>query len=55
MAEDHDTEEPDVTPEIPSGDRSTAPQSDYDTGQVLRGFGVLVVGLVLTFGIAVVL
>jgi hypothetical protein len=55
MADDHDSEEPDVAPEIPSGDRSTAPQSDYDVQQVLRGVGVLLVGLVLTFGLALVL
>lgn len=53
---DHDeAAEPSVAPAIPEGDRSTAPQSDYDTSDVLRGLGVLLVGFVLTFGIALVL
>lgn len=55
MADDHAEEEPDVAPEIPDGERSTAPQSEYDTQQVLRGLAVLVVGLVLTFGVALAL
>ncbi len=32
--------------------RTTAPQQDFDTRQVGIGLAVLVVGLVLTFGIA---
>lgn len=35
--------------------RSTAPQSEFATTQVVRGAVVLVIGLVLTFGLGVVL
>ena len=33
-------------------ERTTAPQQAYDTGQVGVGIAVLVVGLLLTFGVA---
>lgn len=46
MSEDH------VAPEIPSGDRETAPQSPFDSSAVVTGVIVLVVGLALTFGLA---
>lgn len=49
MAEDH------VEPAIPSGERSTAPQSPYDTRDVAIGFVVLAIGLALTFGVALAL
>lgn len=53
MAEDHEEEEePDVQPDLPKNVRTTAPQSDYTTRQVGIGLAVLVVGLVLTFGLA---
>jgi hypothetical protein len=55
MADHHEVEEPDVAPELPPNDRSTAPQSEYELAQVLRGLAVLAVGLVLTFGLALVL
>jgi hypothetical protein len=32
--------------------RLTAPQSDFTVGQVLTGAGIALVGLVVTFGIA---
>lgn len=35
--------------------RSTAPQSEYTTGQVGYGFVVLAIGLVITFGLPLVL
>lgn len=54
MAEHHDVEDPDVQPAVPSGERVTAPQSEYTLGQVATGFGVLVVGLALTFGLALI-
>lgn len=46
MAEDH------VAPSRPSGERETAPQSPYETSDVVTGIVVLAVGLVLTFGVA---
>jgi hypothetical protein len=63
MADDHDdhghgADRPEYDPgnkELPEREpplRSTAPQSDYAMGQVALGFVVLVVGLVLTFGVA---
>lgn len=45
-------------PQLPSMEpplRSTAPQSGFTMGQVTRGIGVLLVGLALTFGLAVLL
>lgn len=58
----HDAEErPDYDPhdpDLPSREpplRTTAPQSDFTSGQVTTGFAVLAVGLALTFGLAVVL
>ena len=33
-------------------ERTTAPQQDYSTSQVTTGLVVLVVGLILTFGLA---
>lgn len=35
--------------------RSTAPQSDYTSGQVAFGFVILLVGLALVFGLPVVM
>ena len=52
MADHHEVEEPDVQPDLPETERTTAPQSEYTTGQVATGVAVLVVGLVLTFGLA---
>lgn len=58
----HDEEErPDYDPEnpqLPSREpplRTTAPQSGFTFGQVTTGLGVLVVGLALTFGVALLL
>jgi hypothetical protein len=62
MADDHhEGARPEYDPESPTPPerepplRSTAPQSDYTTGQVGFGFAVLLVGLVLTFGLAFLL
>lgn len=55
MTEHHEVEEPEVQPAIPSGERTTAPQSDYTLGDVGTGVAVLVVGLVLTVGLALAL
>lgn len=55
MSHEHHAEEPTVSPDLPSGDRSTAPQSDYSTRQVAVGAVVLAVGLVATFGLALAL
>lgn len=55
MAEHHDVEEPDVQPEYPKAERYTAPQSAYTMGHVVIGIAVLVVGLLLTFGLALAL
>jgi hypothetical protein len=55
MTEHHETEEPDVRPRLPSGERITAPQSEYTLRDVGSGFAVLAVGLVLTFGVALAL
>jgi len=61
MADDHDEDRPEYDPEAPAVPtdapplRSTAPQSDYTTGQIGLGFVVLLVGLVVTFGLPFVL
>jgi len=62
MADDHHEEErPDYDPEhveLPAGEpplRSTAPQSDFTMSQVGTGVVVSLVGLALTFGIALAL
>jgi hypothetical protein len=62
MADDHHEEDrPDYDPEhveLPAREpplRSTAPQSDFTMSHVSTGLGVLLVGLVLTFGIALAL
>lgn len=58
---EHHEERPEYdpeNPELPSRApplRSTAPQSDFTRGQVARGFVVLVVGLAITFGVAIAL
>lgn len=62
MTDDHDHEEEDraeydpQNPEAPEFQpplRSTAPQGTYTMGQVGLGFVVLLLGLALTFGLAV--
>jgi len=62
MADDHhDEDRPDYDPEhvdLPEKApplRSTAPQSDFTMGQVTQGAGVALVGLALTFGVALAL
>ncbi|MEF8829399.1 MAG: hypothetical protein V5A49_10205 [Haloarcula sp.] len=62
MADDHHEEDrPDYDPEhveLPAREpplRSTAPQSAFTMSQVGTGLGVLLVGLVVTFGIALAL
>lgn len=55
MAEDHEVDEPDVQPDLPERVRRTAPQSEYTMGDVGTGLAVLAVGLVLTFGLALLL
>jgi hypothetical protein len=51
---DYDPGSP-IPPEREPPRRSTAPQSDYTMGQVIFGYAVLLVGLVLTFALPVVL
>lgn len=62
MADDHHGEDrPDYDPdhiELPSRApplRETAPQSAFTMGQVSKGAGIALVGLVLTFAIALAL
>lgn len=62
MADDHhDEERPEFDPEnvdLPEREpplRETAPQSDFTMAQVGKGAGVALVGLLLTFGVAVAL
>lgn len=57
----HGEDRPDFDPhkiDLPSREpplRSTAPQSEFASTQVVRGALVLAVGLALTFGVALVL
>jgi hypothetical protein len=57
MADDHDDDRPEYDPDSPAAPlrepplRSTAPQSEFTTGQVGIGFAVLLVGLAVTFGL----
>ena len=60
MTDDHDEDDrPAYDPQQPEAPeyqpplRSTAPQSAYTMGQVGAGFVVLLVGLAVTFGLAV--
>ncbi|MDS0259256.1 hypothetical protein NDI56_07605 [Haloarcula sp. S1CR25-12] len=62
MADDHHGEDrPDYDPDhvdLPAKApplRSTAPQSDFTMGQVSRGAVIALVGLALTFGVALAL
>jgi hypothetical protein len=58
---DHDEDRPDYDPEhveLPEREpplRETAPQSEFTMGQVTRGGAVGAVGLLLVFGLALVL
>jgi len=58
---DHGSDRPDYDPEaveLPEREpplRSTAPQSEYTTGQVLTGVAVTLVGLVVVFGLPLAL
>jgi hypothetical protein len=52
--EAYDPADPQVPAQSPPL-RSTAPQSPFTFGQVTTGFGVLAAGLVLTFGLALLL
>ena len=47
MSDDTDADADDAEPT----ERSTAPQSEYTTGQVAFGFVVALVGVAITFGI----
>ena len=49
MADDHGHDEPDEDARV------TSPMQAYGSGQVATGFAVLVVGVVLTFGVALAL
>lgn len=40
-----------VRPRLPERDRETAPQSTYSNRDVLVGFAVMVVGVMLTYGL----
>jgi hypothetical protein len=51
MSHEHHSEEPEVGPDLPARDRSTAPQSEYSGREVAVGIVVLAVGLALTFGL----
>ena len=62
MADDHHEEaRPEYDPEhvsLPPNApplRSTAPQSPYTSSQALKGAGIALVGLVVTFGLALAL
>lgn len=64
MAEDHDDHDVDrpaydpADPQLPAREpplRSTAPQTEYTMAQVGFGAVVLLVGLVVTFGVALAL
>jgi hypothetical protein len=61
MADDHDEDRADYDPSAPTPParepplRSTAPQSGFTMGQVGIGFAVLLVGLVVVFGLPLVL
>ena len=62
MADDHHEEErPDYDPTAPTPPerepplRSTAPQSEFTTGQVGVGVAIALVGLAVTFGLPFVL
>ncbi|MXR52860.1 hypothetical protein GRX03_14750 [Halovenus sp. WSH3] len=50
----YDPTEP-TPPEREPPRRSTAPQSEYTTGQVAVGFAILLVGLVVVFGLSALL
>jgi hypothetical protein len=61
VTDDHETNRPAYDPSSPAPPdrepplRNTAPQSNYTMGQVGLGFAVLLVGVALTFGLAVLL
>jgi len=61
MTADHDDDRPEYDPESPAAPlrepplRSTAPQSEFTTGQVGIGIVVLLVGLAVAFGLPLVL
>lgn len=55
MTEHDEVGQPEVAPDLPETDRETAPQSEYTTRHVGIGIGVLLVGLVLTYGLALAL
>jgi len=61
MADDHDEDRPAYDPDAPTAPerepplRSTAPQSGFTMGQVGVGALVTLVGLVVTFGLPLVL
>ncbi|WP_136686985.1 DUF7550 family protein [Halorhabdus amylolytica] len=61
MSDGHAEERPEydpTEPEPPAREpplRSTAPQGEYTTGQVATGFAIAIVGLALTFGLALLL
>jgi hypothetical protein len=61
MADDHDEQRPEYEPTAPAAPeqqpplRSTAPQSEFTSGQVVRGALVALVGLAVTFGLPLVL
>lgn len=61
MADDHDEDRPAYDPDAPTPPerepplRSTAPQSEFSAGQVGAGALVTLVGLVITFGLPLLL
>jgi hypothetical protein len=61
MADDHGEDRPDYDPDAPTPPerepplRSTAPQSEFTMGQVGVGFLVTLVGLLVVFGLPLVL
>ncbi|WP_181685630.1 DUF7550 family protein [Halorhabdus salina] len=59
MSDEHDEDRPAYDPTEPTPPsrepprRSTAPQSTYTTSQVAMGWAIAVTGVVLTFGLPV--
>jgi len=61
MSDDHETERPEYDPTDPAPPsrepplRSTAPQGEYTIEQVGTGMAIAAVGLLATFGLALLL
>lgn len=61
MSDDHDEDRPAYNPNDPTAPardpplRSTAPQSDYNSAQIVTGLVIFAVGLALTFAVPFVI